>query len=292
MVKFNQLRRLIVLALSTSALLFCAACADNNFPKYIQLGDLRILTLKANQSEVNPGTSGITIQPVVSDITAGGRTLNVTIQTCADPGISLGAAPACLVVDSNQTSSFSTSTLSSNGTFTGSAPTFTVNVPSSPSNYASANANSQYNGVPYLVFYTLTSTDGTSVTAFKRIIVSSPAKSSKNQNPVISSLTANGAPLTAVNTFTSVLQNLSIAFSVSPEIYNYMNPDASIASQAEIYTTSWFYSDGSDEFTRTTNTDPNQWTPPAAHPTGRASVLVVITRDSRDGEDFQKYEFN
>ena len=172
------------LILCAMALLFLPTCGTSTLPTYVQLGDLRILTLQAqsNQSEVNPGTSGVTIQPVVSDINGGGRTLTVTVQTCADPGISLGAPPQCANVDSTSTSSFSTTTLSVNSTYTGLAPTVTVNVPASPTNYAAATTVEQYNGVAYLVFYTLSASDGTSVTAFKRIMVSSPSKVTKNLN--------------------------------------------------------------------------------------------------------------
>src|SRR5205085_549270 len=106
----------------------------------------------ADQSEVNPGTS-VTLQPVVSDLNGGGRTLSVLVQTCIDPGISFGAPTHCGTIDSSTTSSFASGTLSANGTFTGLAPTISVSVPAAPLNFVLAAANLKFNGVAYLVFY-------------------------------------------------------------------------------------------------------------------------------------------
>ena len=44
-------------------------CSKNNFPEYIALGDLRILTMIIDQPEVNPGTL-VNITPVISDYRA------------------------------------------------------------------------------------------------------------------------------------------------------------------------------------------------------------------------------
>lgn len=279
--------------LAILGILACTSCNKNNFPLYVQLGGLRVLTLKAlsNQSEVNPGTSGIVLQPVISDLNGGGRTLSVSVQTCADTNLS-GAPNGCANPDSTSTSSFSSTTLSSDGTYTGLAPTITVNVPAAPANYAAATSSEQYNGVPYLVFYTISAPDGSSVTALKRIIVSSPGKTPKNQNPAISGVTGNGTSLAASNTFGTSVYTLNISFSVGPETYQTMNPDGSTTTQTESLSTTWFYTDGSTEFDRTYDTDANQWTPPSSHPGGRAAVLVTVTRDNRDGEDYQIFSFN
>ncbi len=266
-------------------------CNKTDLPLYVKLGDLRVLTLKADQSEVNPGTS-VTLQPVISDLDAGGRTLTVTVQSCIDPGVSVGALPQCLHPDSSTSSTFATSTLSSNGTFTGLAPSFVINVPAAPANYVAASPIAKYNGVIYLVIYTITAPDGTSVTSFKRLIVSDPSKTQKNANPAISSVTVNGTALAATTTFSSAGMDFNPIFSVAGESYQMKRPDGTLVSFSETLTNTWFYTDGSSKYFRTLGTDSDHWDPPSAKPTGRAAAVVLVSHDGRDGEDFKIFEFN
>lgn len=280
----KQLNWIVLVSFFTGIL----SCGKNDFPLYTALGSLRVLTLKAlsDQSEVNPGTT-VTIRPVVSDLNGGGRNLNVTVVTCVDPGITLGAQAACPHPDSMTTSSFAGTTLGLNNTYTGEAPTFTVNVPSIPL----ISAVQKYNGVSYLVIYTISSADGSSsVTAFKRITVSDPSKTPKNSNPDITSISDNGMVLGTTNVYSGAVQNLTPSFSVNPEAYQIMGADGSFAPHSETYSSTWFYTDGTMEFQRTTNTDENQWTP--ARAAGRGAAIVFVSHDGRGGEDYQIFQFN
>lgn len=279
----------IVAAVFTT--LSCSGCGIPNFTKFVQLGGLRVLTIKANTPEVDPTGVSVQLTPAISDLNGGGRTLTVNVQTCADTGVSVGGAPACTNPDTNNTTTFSSTTLGSNNTYTGDGPVFTVNVPANPVNYSVAPAFMQYNGVAYLVLYTISAPDGSTVTALKRIVVSSPAKT-KNNNPAIGNVAANGAALAASNAFTSALLTLGISYTAAGESYQLMQPDGTLTTQTETLDTTWFYSDGSTEYDRTVNTDSNQWTPPDSHPSGRAAVLGVVTHDGRGGEDYQIYNFN
>jgi hypothetical protein len=275
--------RFTLLALTVSL----CACQKNNFPVYSLLGSLRVLTLQATGGpEVNPGAS-VTIQPVISDLNGGGRNLNVHVQTCVDPGIGLGVQPSCANPDSDTTTQFSSTTLGSNNTYTGLAPTFSVSVP----NVTLPTPALQYNGVNYLVIYTISAVDGSSVTAFKRILVSDPSKTPKNQNPTFTSVSANGINLAASTAFSAATQYLVPTFGVGSESYQVMLPDGSLKSYTENVTTTWFISDGSMENDRTFGVDTNQWNP-TGKPQSRDAVMVLVSHDGRGGEGFQILQFN
>lgn len=282
------------MALRFGVLIACLgllSCNKDTFPKYAQLGDLRVLTIKAlaDQSEVNPGTT-VTLQPVISDLNGGGRTLSVEIQACIDPGVSLGAQPQCAHPDTTTSSSFATSTLSTGGTFTGDAPTFTIAVPALPLNFVIAPAYLKYNGVAYLIIYTVKAPDGTAVTAFKRLLVSDPSKTTKNKNPAIGAVTSAGAPLANSNTYSAAATDLGVTFTTGAETYQVMGSDGSLSTAKESLTTTWFFTDGTMKFQRTGNNDSNHWEP--SKPGTRAAAIVVITHDGHGGEDYRKFEFN
>jgi len=286
-VTLQKIFRLIPLLVTLSL----SSCSRPSFSNFNQLGGLRILTIEAlsNQSEVNPGTT-VTLQPVVSDLNAGGRTINVTIKACVDPGVDIGADPECINPDITSTSSFSTTTLSSNGTYTGEAPTFTVTVPAAPANYVNAPAYEQYNGVSYLIIYSLQASDGSTVTAFKRIMVSSPGKIAKNLNPNFASIAGNGVPLGTNNVYNAATLKLVPSFQNAPETYQVMNLDGSFSTQIETLTTTWFITDGSMQYQRTTNGDSNQWQP--EKPLTRGATMVVVSHDGRAGESYMILNFN
>ena len=160
-------------------------------------------------------------------------------------------------------------------------------------NYTIAPAYVQYNGVAYLVLYTISASDGSSVTALKRIVVSS--KGAKNNNPTIGSVSSNGAALSAfpgTNAFTNAVLTLAPSFSAGAESYQVMQPDGSLVGQTETLVNTWFYSDGSTQFDRTIAGDSDEWTTPESHPSGRAAVIVLTTHDGRGGEDAKVFNFN
>lgn len=271
--------------------LVCVACNRTDFPKYSLVSGLRILTIKAmsDQGEVNLGTT-VTLQPVVSDIGAGGRTLTATVTACLDPGNSIGEQPTCTNPDTSSTSTFSTTTLSSNGTYTGAAPTFTVTVPASLPVFSASPAYLRYNGVAYTVIYTLTAPDGNSTTAIKRIMISDSGKTIKNKNPAIASVTANGAALSATQAYSTSSLDLGIALSTGAETYQTMDPSGTLSSHSENVTTTWYFTDGEMKHQRTVGADSNHWD--ASKPSSRATALIVVVTDGRGGEDYSIFEFN
>lgn len=269
----------------------CMSCNRADFPKYSLVSGLRILTIKAmsDQGEVNPGTT-VTLQPVVSDIGGGGRTLTATVTACLDPGNAIGEQPTCTNPDTSNTSTFSTTTLSANGTYIGAAPTFTIAVPSNLPVFSASPTYLRYNGVAYTVIYTLTAPDGNSTTAIKRIIISDSAKTVKNKNPAIASVTANSATLSATQTYATSSMDLGIALSTGAETYQTMDPNGNLSSHTENITTTWYFTDGEMKHQRTAGADSNHWD--ASKPSGRATALIVVVTDGRGGEDYSIFEFN
>jgi hypothetical protein len=295
-------------------------CAKDNLPDYIQLGSLRVLALKADHPEVAPGAS-VTITPVVSDF-ALGRALTYSALGCVDPGVGYGAKPSCDGVPGAATLvpvGTAVGTIDSGKfTHTGAAPQFTVTVPSTI--LANRSAIDQFNGVAYLVVYTLTATssDGTAsqVVSYKRIIASADAAAGlshlasgalRNSNPALSGISA--APRTGgAQALSALVQGLSFPLADTSEIplspafgagtadaaeaYTLVGTDGTVRGLTETLTTTWFISDGSMAFYRTNGTDSDAWTPPSAQPKtaagdSRGVFFVVVTRDGRGGESFQ-----
>lgn len=286
--------------------LLLPACGAGNLPDYIKLGDLRVLALQANTPEVDPATSPIPrITPVVSDF-ALGRPLTFSATGCIDPGVGYGAKPSC--------AGSASATLLDSGSVapadyvppfnTAVAPAFDVPIP--PTILTDRNPIDQYNGVAYLVVYTLTATnaDGTTseVVSFKRIIASSALHTPKNTNPVLASVSAGaqalGAFVTALSFPLASTEPVPLkpTFSAgSEEAYTLIGTDGTSRALQETLTTTWFISDGEMAFYRTTGTDANGWTAPATAPTTtggatRGVFFVVVSRDGRGGEDVEIFK--
>jgi hypothetical protein len=282
------------------------ACGTGNLPDYVKLGDLRVLALKADLPEVDPATSPTPrVTPVVSDF-AQGRNLSYSATGCIDPGVGYGAKPTCAgVAGATLLASGTNLTLVPNtATHTGEAPAFDVPIPTDI--LTGRNPVDQFNGVAYLVVYTLTATnsDGTptEVVSYKRIIASAALHAPKNSNPVLASVTAGaqdlGSYISAL-TFppaSSTPVALTPAFGAgSAEAYSLLGTDGTPRALQETLTTTWFISDGSLAFYRTTGTDSDSWAPPSETPkisTGaaRGVFFVVVTRDGRGGEDYRTFE--
>lgn len=279
-----------------------SGCGQNNLPDYINLGTLRVLAMKADQPEVDPSTSPtVTITPVVSDLNAG-RTLTYTAVGCIDPGVGYGATPTCagggtpLGNGTIDTTTLDTTT----HTNTGAAPTISVPIPSTILTNPARDTVDSYNGVAYLVVYTLSAAansnaGATQLVSFKRIIAST--RPIKNTNPSITAVNVGSQSLssflsTLTYPYSGTAPGLTPAFSAnSVETYTQMNSDQSISTITETLITTWFISDGSMEFYRTTGTDTDTWTPPSALPTApgggaRGILFVAVTRDGHGGEDY------
>ena len=50
-----------------AALITATSCNDSKLPKYVELTELRVLSLIADKPEVNPGET-VSITPIISDI--------------------------------------------------------------------------------------------------------------------------------------------------------------------------------------------------------------------------------
>ena len=264
-------------------LLFMAltsACSENNLPVYVKLEGLRVLALVSDKPEVNPGGS-FTITPYVSDVLGSGRALTYTAEACLDPGVSYGATPTCL-------GSATRVVIATNQAVTGlGSPNYTgatnsigpITTPSSAIAFAARTTVDQFNGVTYLVTYDVTSSDGKSVSAYKRILISN--KTSLNANPTLSDLLANDASLSSLPAGQVALK---ASFpSASRETYSVMESSGSLTSQMESLVTTWFYTDGETKFFRTTNTDTTTYTPPGERPSGRNVLIIGVLRDERGG---------
>lgn len=270
----------------TQALLV-AGCSENDLPKYVQLGGLRVLALKAasamgNFAEFSPGETGITITPIVSDYQGGSRALSYEAVGCADPGVSAGSEPTCDgAVDAV---SLANGVVNITGAErTGEATAFTVNVPATI--LENRSAIDQYNGVNYLVTYVLTAVDGTTVKSFKRLPVSLASKTAtKNRNPSIASVLADGVALTALPL--AAVEIGAIFAAGSEETYDIMKSDLSLRSETEELIMTWFITDGELKLFRTIGTGTTKFTPPATAPTDHTAQLVGIARDERGGVSF------
>jgi hypothetical protein len=267
------------------------SCNQPDFPKYAVLGTLRILTVVASTPEANPGDT-VTFTPVLSDVDGQGRTINYSVQACIDPGVGVGVTPQC---PSPDVSSIQTGTLTiapgASQTYTGPVSTFTLTMPAAEAIFANRSAADQYNGVAYLVFYSISTTDGSRVDSFLRVNITSSAKTQKNQNPIITSVDLSDSPTTSIISMpTTTLDFRVTSPASSAETYQTMRNDGSFVTHTEDLITTWFISDGEFDFTRTIGNSENAWGPPQPKPANRGIVMLVVTRDERGGQTFQKIE--
>ncbi len=302
----TQSRAMMCAVAITTLAAITSGCSDSNLPDYVRLGGLRILGIKADFPEVNPGAT-VVVTPLVSDLgndqaDTGGRTLTYSAQGCIDPGVGFGATPTC--VGRSDATSLGSGTIpsldSSSKTFTGTAPAINVTIPATI--LSNRTILDQQNGVAYLVMYTLTATatngTQTQINAFKRILVSAPTRTQKNVNPVLTEVNAGDVPLSS---FLSALtfpggsgtQTPTLLKAVldpnSSENYTLISANGTL-SKTESLTTTWFLSDGDIQLFRTVGADTNSWSPPNTKPSTRAMLLVVVTRDGRGGETYRVFQ--
>jgi hypothetical protein len=267
--------------------LFLSACADKDLPESSDLVNLRILGFKIDTSPASQRaefTAGetLTLTPIVSDLPGSG--LEFHADACIDPGVAYGAEPTC---DGNASkvelnSGFTGMTLpSAANSYTGFGDSFTVTLPAESVLFANRSDAEKFNGVSYLVVYTLKSSNAYKY-GFTRLLVST--KSTKNLNPDISSINANGSALSSYP-FGQVV-NLSADLAVGAEAYQVQNQDGSFSNSTESVITSWYISDGDVNYLRTDSAQPTtQLTTAASAPSGRKTFVIAIARDNRGGSD-------
>jgi hypothetical protein len=276
-----------ILAVMTSS------CGKDDMPKYQSLGDLRILTVLVDKPEANPGDP-VTFTPVLSDLHGNGRTINFSVQACIDPGLSYGADPVCTNPDPQSIRNGShIISAGTDSTYTDLVSSFTLTMPDQITMFAGRNEIDKENGVIYLVQYNIRIENGPAINSFLRVFVSNTAKTPKNQNPLIASVDLNDNPLSSA-TSSIPMPGVSNFRVVSPpsssETYTVIQPDGSVLIHTEEMLNTWFVTDGEFDYSRTTGSAENKWSPPGAKPSGRNPVIVVVTRDGRGGSTFKKIE--
>jgi len=183
---------------AAAILAILAACNQPDFPKYTDLGDLRILTVISSAPEASPGDT-VTFTPVLSDLNGQGRTIHYSVEGCIDPGVGIGVEPACSTPDlASMQSGTVVIPAGSSQTYTGSVASFSLTMPDAATMFAYRSAADQYNGVAYLVFYRISIVNGPSVDSFLRVIVTPGSKTQKNQNPAVTSVDVNNIPITGI----------------------------------------------------------------------------------------------
>lgn len=253
------------------------SCMESDLPEYVKLDKLRILALEVDQPEVAPSTA-VTVTPYISAIGAA-FPLNYEAKFCLDPSFGFGSEPTCEGLAGPTDSGVIPAIADDVGAVT----TVGVTVPASGVIFAGKSAQDQFNGVAYLMIYTVTDAGGQRVRGFRRIIVSS--KATKNQNPAIQNFLQNGAPSVV---YPSSLVNLSLTFTSGAESYQEQLVDGSQVTRTETLQTTWFITDGEVKFFRTLGSDSNEFTPPSTLPVGRKASIVAVTRDGRGGIDVFK----
>lgn len=273
-------------SLFLSAILMVSAC-DRVEINFFQLGEFRILALVADPPEVKGNTvSAVSVTPWISDIDAQGRTINVSISACPDPGIGLGAEPACLPESpATQTityASFDTQTLS-NTQYTGAMPSFDVTVPNNLLDGLSA--EQRFNGIDYLVVMEIT-LDERVERAFKRILVSDRDSNELNNNPRITELLINGEIGGELTDGATIDYRLDA--NESRSTYDEFGSDGNLRQLEEAFLMTWFVSGGQLSFARTEPGLSNVFTSSEGQ---SSAVLVGVLRDGRGGLDVQ-FVFN
>lgn len=264
--------------ISAFFLIGLSACGNDSLPKYTKLDGLRILAIDLDTLEIqNPpaGVQNIQVTPYISDI-GGTGAVNLTVQTCLDRGVSIGADPTCAnatdLTTVNSTLNFADAERTAPATPI--AASFTV-----PANLLANYATPlQFNGVPFLITVTATRGD-TTLKSFRRILISTKTP---NQAPGLADLLADGSSLTALP---NKEVNLSFTANTTPESYQYMNSKEEISNLTEVFETTWFTSDGEIKIPRTRENETTTWTPPSTPPSGRSVVVVGVLRDGRGGID-------
>lgn len=261
----------------TFLLLGLVGCGDDSFSEYVYLDSLRVISLVASQPEASPG-SVVSITPWVSDVQGGGRPLVYSAKGCMDPGIASGATITCDGKEEGLNVSGTFSVASPE--FTGVGPVLSVTIPSNA--LEGKNAYDQFNGVAYVVLFTVTAPDGKSAQSLKRIFVSTLLKQPKNSNPAFNRIESGGEEWSLYpSRATEIQANVTAA---SAEKYSAVTADLKTETRIEEIYTTWFVTDGTLNRYRSLISGSVKWTPPANRPTSRRVVVVAVTRDGRGGE--------
>jgi hypothetical protein len=258
------------------------ACNATDMARSSTLGGLRVLALVADTPDLGPGETA-TISPMISFVGgAATATLTSTVTHCLQPSIAFGSEATC---DGNPTKVGPVTTTLTQPTsinnLTGTANTFTVTTPASAIIFAGRTTYDQYNGIPYLIIYTLTASSGETVTSFRRLSVTSRTGADRNTNPTLTDIFSNGASLTSLPLNGQF--NLSAQIGSTVDSYQVQLVDGSFKPRSEEFLVSWFNTDGELSRDRTSASESTLYTAPGAATSGRKSYFISVLRDSRGG---------
>ncbi len=254
-------------------LLLCLSCGNDDFRKVEKLESFRILGVKASLPEVAPGSS-VDLQVLVSDFSGTEASISGNYVTCIDPGISRGAKVSCATVVETNTFTINMNSL---GGRTGLSPVVNVTVPTDILN--GRDSRDQFNGVGYIVIFSLT-VGGTDYTTFKRIIATN--RTSPNTNPQGSTLLVNGFPISRAPVDGD---ELSVTTSL-PENYDFINIDGTQEARTEKFQIAWYTSSGEFSSSKTNADETVDYTGDT-----ESSLTLAVIRDERGGLDFVKEAF-
>lgn len=267
------------------------SCSKDDLPDFNKIEGPRVLAIIADKPEANPGDT-ITITPVISDLNA---TTGVqdSIQVCIDLGIAYGASATCegnptkVVVQNHRT--LTLPGVADN--WTGAADTASFSLPLDAVIFNQRSDQDKYNGVNYIIEYTLHSPSGLNTTSIKRIAVTEATKVSKNLNPVFTDIFANNISMVnlPVGTVVSLTNNLTNA---SAENYSIKDTQGNLKNYTEELTVTWFITDGETKYYRSLVGGVNEYTGPGATPTGRSAYILAVARDDRGGVIVIKRKLN
>lgn len=259
-------------------MLILSACNVPDFQEFSELGELRMMGIVADKPEID-GTRTDDVQvvltPYLSDILGAGREFKVSVVSCLDPGLSRGARPRCLkpkLVPYPNNNTFDTRVLAENN-YTGAMDAVTITIANPAELIAARAAQSRYNGINYLVIFTLTR-GATSLTAVKAISIA--GRENLNRNPEIEKIVLDE------ELASSTLKPIAIDVSFTPagqqENYTEMSVDGSIDSLTESYVITWFYRRASITPARILFGQQSKYqSSPFAH------TVVAVVKDRRGG---------
>jgi len=276
-----MMRRFIFEWLVIGSLFFVSCANKQNLPNYNRLGGLRVLSMKADQPEIAPGST-VLITPVVSDIAGAGRVLTWVAVGCVDPGATVASDSSCdYARDRVELGTGTIAPALVAPVYTQAVDPISVIIPSTI--LENRNSIDQLNGVSYLVTYVITAVDGSTIKAYKRLVVS--VRTQKNTNPTILDVLSKNAPISALPV---VPEGISVSLPASSaENYGLLTSDGVRINQTETLLVTWFVSDGDFEQMRVIGTSENVYSPPQFLPAGHSVVIVAVVRDGRGGEDFR-----
>lgn len=253
--------------------LLASSCGDDTFRKVEQLDRFRILGIQAASPEVAPGGSS-TLTLLIYDPSPR-ASINVSLTTCIDPGISLGAPVSCAHDATAVPSNFTINTSGYTGNLgLGTHTTAAINVPAAI--FTGRSTRDRFNGVGYIAIFDFV-VDGESVRAFKRIVATN--RGTFNANPAAPTLLLNGAAFAGSP---QKGDRLSLTTS-APESYDFIGVDGATETRIEDPQVAWYITKAE---LLSPKTEVDESTRIETDPSSDPYLILGVVRDERGGLSF------